>query len=323
MNEQDRTRADWEDIRAFVASAKAGSFGAGARALRITQPTMTRRIDDLETRLGVRLFDRGLRGVSLTRAGEMVYDRALTMQRASVDIERLTLEDGSAGSGEVAISVPEGVGGYYVAPELADFMRENPSIRLALDCGFYPASPVDRHVDLSLQIGEPPTEPDLTAAPLATLHYGLFASRAYLETYGAPSRLDAAAGHRFVSHVAQNPEGTGTKTEAFFALTGPALVVNSSTAMLHALQRGAGIGVMPTAILAVAPELVMLDVPPLAASTLWLSHHRDALKSPRVARVAAWLTALFDARERPWFRPEFVHPSEFSSWSWPAATARA
>jgi hypothetical protein len=39
--------------------------------------------------------------------------------------------------------------------------------------------------------------------------------------------------------------------------------------------------------------------------------------------VATWLTSLFDARERPWFRPEFVHPSEFAAWSWPAATARA
>ena len=323
MGEQDRTRADWEDIRAFVAAAKAGSFGAGARQLRLTQPTMTRRIDDLEARLGVRLFDRGLRGVTLTRAGELVYDRALSMHRASVDIERLTLGDAATEAGDVSISVPEGVGGYYIAPDLADFLRENPLIRIALDCGFYPQSPVDRHVDLSISVGEAPSEADIVATPLATLHYSLFASREYLETYGAPTRLDAAAGHRFVSHVAQNPEGTGTKTEAFFALTGPALAVNSSTAMLHALERGAGIGVMPTAILAVAPNLVMLDVPPLAASTLGISHHRDALKSPRVARVAAWLASLFDARAKPWFRPEFVHPSEFQDWSWPVATARA
>ena len=322
MSDQDRTRADWDDIRAFVAAAQSGSFGAAARRLRISQPTMTRRIDDLETRLGARLFDRGLRGVTLTRAGDMVYDRALSMQRASVDIERLALDSNSPEAGEVAVAAPEGVGGYFLGPEIADFLRENPAIRLALDCGFYPQSPVDRHVDLSLQIGEVETSADIQAVPLATLHYGLFASRDYLETYGAPTRLDAAAGHRFVSHVAQKPDGTANTTQAFFTLTGPALVVNSSTAMLHALQRGAGIGVIPTAILSVAPDLVMLDIPPLASSTLWLTHHRDALKSARVNRVATWLTSLFDARERPWFRPEFVHPSEFAAWSWPAATVR-
>lgn len=323
MSDQERTRADWDDIRSFVAAAQTGSFGVAARRLRITQPTVTRRIDDLETRLGARLFDRGLRGVTLTRAGEMVYDRALSMQRASVDIERLALESNSPEAGEVGIAAPEGLGGYFLGPEIADFLRENPAIRLALDCGFYPQNPVDRHVDLSLHIGEVETSPEVNAVPLATLHYGLFASRDYLETYGAPTRLDAAAGHRFVSHVAQNPIGTGRKTEAFFALNGPSLVVNSSTAMLHALQRGAGIGVIPTAILSVAPDLVMLDIPPLATSTLWLTHHRDAMKSTRVARVAAWLTSLFDAREKPWFRPEFVHPSEFAGWSWPAATGRA
>lgn len=321
MSDQDRTRADWEDIRAFVAAAQTGSFGAAARRLRVSQPTMTRRIDDLEDRLGARLFDRGLRGVTLTRAGEAVYDRALSMHRASVDIERLTLDGQNPEAGQVAIAAQEGVGGYFIGPETADFIRENPAIRLALDCGFYPASPVDRHLDLSVHIGEQPVSPEVVATPIATVHYGLFASRDYLETYGAPTRLDAAAGHRFVSHVAQNPDGSSRKTEAFFALTGPALVVNSSTAMLHALQRGAGIGVIPTAILTVAPDLVMLDIPPLASSTVWLHHHRDALKSPRVARVAAWLTSLFDARERPWFRPEFVHPSEFRDWSWPTAAA--
>jgi DNA-binding transcriptional LysR family regulator len=323
MSDQERTRADWDDIRSFVAAAQTGSFGAAARRLRISQPTVTRRIDDLETRLGARLFDRGLRGVTLTRAGEMVYDRALSMQRASVDIERLALESNSPEAGEVAIAAPEGLGGYFLGPEIADFLRENPAIRLALDCGFYPQHPVDRHVDLCLQIGDVETTAEVNAVPLATLHYGLFASRDYLETYGAPTRLDAAAGHRFVAHVAQNPIGTGRTTEAFFALNGPALVVNSSTAMLHALQRGAGIGVIPTAILSVAPDLVMLDIPPLASSTLWLTHHRDAMKSTRVARVATWLTALFDAREKPWFRPDFVHPTEFAGWSWPAATGRA
>src|SRR3990167_6650551 len=92
MDNHDGARADWDDSKTFVAAAQDGSFGAAARRLRTSQPTIARRIDDLETRLGVRLFDRGLRGVSLTRAGERIYDRALSMQRASVDIERMALE---------------------------------------------------------------------------------------------------------------------------------------------------------------------------------------------------------------------------------------
>lgn len=323
MDTRDGARADWDDIKTFVAAAQAGSFGAAARRLRTTQPTVTRRIDDLETRLGTRLFDRGLRGVTLTRAGEQVYDRALTMQRASVEIERLALDGERPEAGEVTIAAPEGIGGFIVGPEIAEFMKENPGIRLGIDCGFYPENPVDAHVDLSIQLTDASSAPEMTATPLAALHYALFASQDYLDTYGAPTRLEAAAGHRFVYHSAQVRErgDWGAKTSAFIELAGPALVLNSSTAMLHAIQRGAGIGAIPTAISSLEPDLVMLDIPPLASATLWLCHHREAMKSARVARVAEWLVSIFDARERPWFRPEFVHPSEFAGWSWPTATA--
>ena len=324
MDNGDGGRADWDDIKTFVAAAQTGSFGAAARRLKTTQPTVTRRIEDLELRLGAKLFDRGLRGVTLTRAGEMVYDRALTMQRASLDIERLSLDHETPDAGEVTVAMPEGIGGYVTGLEVADFVRENPGIKLGLDCGFYPENPVDSQVDLSIQLMDASGVPELTASPLATLHYALFASREYLETYGAPTRIEAAVGHRFIYHSAQvSKRGRwGAKTSAFMELAEPAMVVNSSTVMLHAIQRGAGIGAIPTAIVAVAPDLVMLDIPPLASSTIWLCHHRESAKTGRVARVAEWLGSIFDARERPWFRPEFIHPREFGDWAWPAATAR-
>ncbi|HEY9234117.1 MAG TPA: LysR family transcriptional regulator [Phenylobacterium sp.] len=324
MDKGDGGHADWDDIKTFVAAAQTGSFGAAARRLRTTQPTVTRRIEDLELRLGARLFDRGLRGVSLTRAGEMVYDRALTMERASREIERLSLDHDSPGSGDVTVAIPEGLGAYVLGMEVAGFVRENPLIRLGIDCGFYPENPVDSHVDLSIQLVSAGGAPELQATPLATLHYALFASREYLETYGSPTRIEEAVGHRFIYHSAQvSARGRWeAKTSAFLELSAPSMVVNSSTLMLHAIQRGAGIGAIPTAIVSVEPDLVMLDIPPLAISTVWLCHHREAAKTGRVAKVARWLTEVFDARERPWFRPEFIHPSEFESWSWPAATGR-
>jgi len=321
MEEFERTRADWDDIKAFVAAAQAGSFGAAARRLRTSQPTVTRRIDDLETRLGARLFDRGIRGVTLTRVGELVYDRALTMQRASVDIERLVLNNDHPDVGEVRIAAPEGLAGYVLGLEVADFLRENPAVRLSLDCGGLTDSPAEAHADLSIQLTEGDSS-DIMATPLATLHYALFASRDYLDTYGAPTRLEAAAGHRFIYHDAQIRDRWGARTAAFMELTAPALVLNSSTAMLHAIQRGAGIGAIPTAIVSLAPDLVMLDIPPLAAAPLWLCQHRDSAKNPRVVRVADWITSIFDARDRPWFRSEFIHPREFQGWSWPAVTSR-
>lgn len=324
MDNGDGGHADWDDIKTFVAAAQTGSFGAAARRLRTTQPTVTRRIEDLEVRLGARLFDRGLRGVSLTRAGEMVYDRALTMQRASLEIQRLSLDHDATDSGDVTVAIPEGLGAYILGLEVAEFIRENPRIRLGVDCGFYPENPVDSHVDLSIQLTDAKGTPELSAVPVGSLHYALFASREYLETYGAPTRIEDAVGHRFIYHSAQvSKRGRWeAKTSAFLELSAPSMVVNSSTVMLHAIQRGAGIGAIPTAIVSVAPDLVMLDIPPLATATVWLCHHRETAKTGRVAKVAQWLTEVFDARERPWFRPEFIHPSEFDDWAWPAATGR-
>ena len=188
-----------------------------------------------------------------------------------------------------------------------------------------PWDPVDRHLDLSIQFNRPPDAPELIVTELATLHYVLFASRDYIDTYGAPTKLTAAVGHRYIAHSAQVSSRTTwhDKTRAFIELTSPALVVNSSTAMLHAIRTGGGIGPVPTAILPMAPDLVMLEIPPLATGTLWLCHHRDALKSPQVARVAEWLVSIFDARERPWYRRDFVHPSNFETWSWPKTATRS
>lgn len=321
MPDNDGSRADWDDIKAFVAAAQTGSFGAAARRLRTTQPTITRRIDELEVRLGARLFDRGMRGVTLTRIGERVYDQALTMHRASAEIERLVVGADQSDEGEVRISTPEGLAGYVLGMEVADFMRENPMIRLRLDCADDASPGQDADADISIQVVES-ASPDIVSTRIATLHYGLFASRDYLDTYGTPTRLEAAAGHRFVYHAAQIRDRWGAKTAAFLELAAPALTLNSSTAMLHAIQRGAGIGAIPTAIVSVASDLVMLDIPPLASAPLWLCRHRDTLKSPRVSRVVEWLTGVFDSRDRPWFRQDFVHPSEFRTWSWPTVTAR-
>ena len=116
---------------------------------------------------------------------------------------------------------------------------------------------MDAHIDLSIQLTQPGDQPDVAASELATLHYALFASQDYIDTYGAPTRLEAAVGHRFIAHSAQVSEKGQwhARTGAFMELAAPALVVNSSTAMLHAIERGAGIGPVPTAILRLTSNL--------------------------------------------------------------------
>src|SRR6266851_2467220 len=81
-------RLDWNDVRTFLAVAESGSLNAAARALRMTQPTVSRRMDELEYRLGASLFIRSPRGIALTEAGESVRDLAASMARFGESIIR-------------------------------------------------------------------------------------------------------------------------------------------------------------------------------------------------------------------------------------------
>src|SRR3984957_7268673 len=178
-------RLDWNDVRTFLAVAESGSLNAAARSLGMTQPTVSRRMEDLEYRLGARLFSRSSRGVELTDAGESIRDLAASMARLGGIIVREVAGRDRADSGRVRIAAPDGLASYVLMPELAAFQRSHPDIDLAVDCGLWEDSPIGGAPDLSLDFksGSPQ---GVVSTPLATLHYAFFASRSYLQLYGAP-----------------------------------------------------------------------------------------------------------------------------------------
>ncbi len=123
------------------------------------------------------------------------------------------------------------------------------------------------------------------------------------------------ASHRLLHHSAltRQPENWAPKTAAFVELAKVSLLTNSSPTVLAAVRAGAGICAMSTAILAQCPELVMLDIPPLARIQLWLCHHRDLGGGARTKRVISWLKEVFDPLSHPWYRAEYVDPQEFDA----------
>lgn len=314
-----RHRADWSDLRVFWAVVELGSVTQAATALGLTQPTVTRRLEELEHRLGAKLLNRTPDGLSLTEAGALVHDQVTTMERSAAAVERLVLDKDREEEGRVGLLAPDGVAGFVIAPALPDFLRANPKISISLDCGFWPDSPLSSEVDIALQF-DPVTNPDVQAIPVATFHYGLYAARSYIDLYGAPTTLAQCADHRYVHHPAQKRQKDkwGPKTEAFQMLANVSFESNSSAATLMAIRNGAGIGALPTAIHAVDPDLVMLDLPSFAKAELWMCMHRDAARTGRIKRVTDWLGEVFDQRTKPWYRAEFIHPSEFAAWTPPA-----
>jgi DNA-binding transcriptional LysR family regulator len=313
-------RLDWNDVRTFLAVAESGSLNAAARSLGMTQPTVSRRMEDLEYRLGARLFSRSSRGVELTDAGESIRDLAASMARLGGIIVREVAGRDRADSGRVRIAAPDGLASYVLMPELAAFQRSHPDIDLAVDCGLWEDSPIGGAPDLSLDFksGSPQ---GVVSTPLATLHYAFFASRTYLQLYGAPKTPAEITQHRMV-RFAGHREQTNTwnpKLAAVYALAGTQLISNSSAATLIAIKAGVGLGILPTSLVTQEPELVMLELEPMAHPVLFLRHEPVALRQSRVQRVKEWLQQVFDPTFQPWYRDEFIHPREFERLSTAAA----
>ena len=308
-----RSRADWTALKTFGAVVEHGGFGAAARALCVSPSTVTRHVDELEGRLDAKLLVRGPQGVTLTEAGAAIFDYVRTMERSAEALEREILRRDSRPEGEVRLALPDGIAAFVVAPAMPEFLRTNPKIRLAMDCGFWPDNPLDGDTEICLTFTEP-THADVIARPVAHMHYALFAAPSYLELYGAPETLEAATAHRYVHHVAltRQSESWAPKLSSFFTLANRSATTNSSAVSFLAVKNGVGIGLLPTAVASFAPELQMIQERPLASVKLWIYYHRDIAQSARVRLVINWLEDMFDQKANPWFRPEFVHPEHFN-----------
>jgi len=306
-------RLDWNDVRIFLAVAETGSLNAAARILGMTQPTISRRMEDLEYRLGARLFERSSRGVTMTVAGDRVRDLASSMAHFGDSIVRSVGGSDKSLSGRVRVAAPDGLAGFILMPQLATFQMANPEIDLAIDCGLWHESPLEGETDLTLTMSE--TCPaDMVSVPIATLHYALFASSDYLKLYGTPTSMADAATHRWVRHPSHKEQLNtwSPKAIALGELAGQHFASNSSATTLMAIKHGAGVGSMPTFVLDFEPSLVMLDLGATSHPVLYLRYRRASENQGRVRRVREWITSVFDAADRPWFREEFIHPRDFA-----------
>ena len=306
-------RLDWNDVRIFLAVAETGSLNAAGRLLGMTQPTISRRMEEFEYRLRARLFERTSRGIMLTKAGLTVRELAQSMARLGGSIVREVAGHDNSHMGCVRLTTLDGLAGFLLAPQVPKFQMQNPHIQLAIDCGVWMESSLEAEPDLSLELAE--TCPsDMVSIPVATLHYALFASREYLDLYGTPKTMGELTTHRTVKYSSPREQKAtwNPKAVAISELADTHFISNSSAATFQAIRAGAGIGSLPTYVVTIAPELVMLDLEPWGHPVLFLRHHAAIEHQTRVKRVKEWLLEVFDPTNQPWFREDFIHPREFA-----------
>ena len=189
-------RVSWDDLRVFAIAGRELSFRKAASALRTSSSTVVRRIERLETSLGVRLFDRLPAGVSLTSEGQSVLAAAREMERASLAV-RAQLDHQLTRRGIVRCAVTEGLGTFWIVPHLGEFSRANPHTLVDLRCSTESADILRMEADVAIQLTRP-DRPGQIVTRLGRLHIYPFASKRYAEIYGLPCNAEEMARHRLI-----------------------------------------------------------------------------------------------------------------------------
>ena len=296
------TLPDFEAWALFAAVADSGSFRAAATASGVSVPTVSKAVSRLETRLGVALFHRTSRRVTLTAAGEGLAVHARAIVASGADAEEAARADAGDLAGPIRLTAPLSLGLSCLGEPLAQFMIAHP--RVAIDCILSDAQCdlVADGIDLALRIAVL-DDSTLLAKAITPIPATLMASPAYLARYGHPLHPRELSAHRLLGygHASRSapirltgPEGQSVSVEP----TGP-LFVNNGDLMLPLLLAGEAMAMLPTFIAAEALRdgrlvPVMADWHPPAA-TLSLVSPPSRLRPARVQALAAHLVSTLRA----------------------------
>jgi DNA-binding transcriptional LysR family regulator len=191
---------NWDDVRIFLAVARAGQFLGAARRLELNHATVSRRIAALEEALRAKLFRRLTTGSELTPAGTRYLDIAERMEADMIAARSTLAGEGDDISGTVRIGAPDGFGVAFLAKHLGSLTAAHRELTIQLVPVPRSFSLSRREADIAITV-ERPTEGRLVASKLVDYSLGLYASRAYGEKHGLPETPAALAGHRLVGYV--------------------------------------------------------------------------------------------------------------------------
>lgn len=280
---------DWDDLRIFLAVARAESLSAAGRALKIDPATVGRRIARLEEAMAARLFAKGPQGYALTGEGERLLAHAARAEAAMEGaVEALQGPEGL--TGQIRIGAPDGCANYLLPQVLARICNANPGLEVQIVALPRVFNLSKREADMAIGVSRPEAG-RLTVQKLTDYHLHLAASRAYLAAHPPITGPQDLAAHRFVGYI---PDMIFDKELDYLAAIGVGtvpLASNSVSVQLNWLRHGAGVGVVHDFALPAAPELTRIIPDQIALSrAFWLIRHADDGRVERLNRFALLLT---------------------------------
>lgn len=198
----------FSQLEAFVASATLGSFSAAARAEGVTPALIARRVDALEARLGVRLFVRSTRKLSLTSEGHALFAQAQEILKSLQETETRIGQGSAKPVGMLRITAPAGFGRRHVAPLMPGLCDKYPGLEVSLDLSDDFVDLANERFDCAIRIGEL-SDSSLIGTRLADNQRVVVASPDYLQAHGVPRHPDDLANHQCLPLSARSGQTRG------------------------------------------------------------------------------------------------------------------
>ncbi|RQS36195.1 LysR family transcriptional regulator [Burkholderia sp. Bp8992] len=262
---------EWSDVRVFLAVKRGGSFGAAARGLGVSHPTIGRRIKALEDEAGQALFRRTADGLVLTDAGDTVLGMAEAMENAALAMERRLAGNHDRLEGILRISCAEWFAGYVLTPVLAELVRRHPAVVPEVIASYRLLSLSRREADLAFRI-VPFTEPDIVQRRLMTVPYGLYGTA---ETIRALRRDPASVG-LIVMNTAQSHFPDVAWLLDRFPQSRRVFTSTSRAVQARMCAAGMGIAVLPRPLGDAVPAVQRIETPePPPSRDIWVGYHHD------------------------------------------------
>ncbi|WP_425452674.1 LysR family transcriptional regulator [Paracoccus lutimaris] len=286
-------------MKFFLAVAQGKSLSAAAQSLGVSPSTVSRRLDALEQALQVQLFRPHRDGYELTEVGQGLVSAAEQAGARMQVFERNARETGDDLSGPVRIEAPELLGQEILLPALIGFMETYPRIRVELRGAVQPVRLAAEEADIVLRLVRP-TQGNYRIKKIASIRFALYASTDYVRRHGTPQMPEDLHRHRVVGWTDDLAFLTmATWLGGHIPGLRPSLRLNSFSAQVEAVRKGAGWAVLPEFIASPADFVRGLEGLPSLNADLWLLVHEQAQTLPRVKLVRDCIVAAL----RGWLRP--------------------
>ena len=281
---------DWSLVRSFLAVLEKGSLLAASRDLQLSQPTIGRHVAELESQLGLVLFDRNGRGLLPTEAAYHLAESARIMQSGADQLARNVLGADLGASGTVRITASQPVSCYVLPPLLAQMRLSLPDVQVELVASNEVSNLLRREADIAVRMVQP-QQASIIARRVGKVTLRACAHQDYLRRRGVPRQPNDLLAHDLIGGDRNDDTLKGFAAQGLvvgrkqFAFRADDLIV-----VWQAVRAGLGVGFVSEYLIrsdpAVIPVLPKLKIQPLP---VWLAVHKEIRTSKRIRAVYDFL----------------------------------